>query len=216
MKPRKTFVDAATRWLGYNEGDGSHKIIIDTYNTLSPLPRSYQVKYTDAWCATFVSAVAVKCGYTDIIPVECSCSQMITIAKTMGIWEERDNYTPTPGDLVLYDWQDTGTGDNVGNPDHVGIVASVVDSSFVVIEGNYSNAVKYRPMHKNSKYIRGYICPHFDVETVPATKTNADYVQTALDVIAGKYGTGANRVAKLTASGYDASKVQRIVNAVLS
>lgn len=215
MRLRKTFVDTASRWLGYNEQDGSHKIIIDTYNTLSPLPRSYRVKYTDAWCATFVSAVAVKCGYTDIIPVECSCSKMIAIAKTMGIWEERDDYTPEQGDIILYDWQDTGTGDNVGNPDHVGIVASVGDSSFVVIEGNYSNSVKYRTMNKNGKYIRGYICPNFDVETT-STKTNADYVNTALDVIAGKYGTGSNRVAKLTASGYDASKVQRIVNAVLS
>lgn len=216
MKLRKTFVDTATKWLGYKEGDGSHKVIVDTYNTLSPLPRSYRVKYTDPWCATFVSAVAVKCGYTDIIPVECSCSKMISIAKTMGIWEERDNYTPSIGDIVLYDWDDSGVLDNVGNPDHVGIVASVSTNNFVVIEGNYNNAVKYRTVQKDGKYVRGYICPHFDSDTHTANKTNADYVQTALDVIAGKYGTGANRVAKLTASGYDARKVQRIVNAVLS
>ena len=64
----------AVAWLGKNEKDGSHKDMIDIYNAHRPLARGYKVKYTDAWCATFVSAVAVKLGYTGIIPTECSCS----------------------------------------------------------------------------------------------------------------------------------------------
>ena len=67
---RTAVVNQAKAWLGYNEADGSHRAIIDLYNTQNPRPRGYKVTYTDAWCATFVSAVAVKLGYTRIIPTE--------------------------------------------------------------------------------------------------------------------------------------------------
>ena len=60
----------AREWIGRNEADGTHKGIIDVYNGHTPLARGYRVKYTDAWCATFVSAVAIKCGLTEIIPTE--------------------------------------------------------------------------------------------------------------------------------------------------
>lgn len=57
---RSKVVEIAKGWLGCKESDGSHKKIIDTYNACKPLPRSYAVKYTDAWCATFASAVGIK------------------------------------------------------------------------------------------------------------------------------------------------------------
>ena len=37
----------------------------------------------------------------------------------------------------------------------------------------------------------------------------------ALDVMAGAYGNGAERVQKLTAAGYDAAAVQSIVNVLV-
>ena len=43
-----------------------------------------------------MSAVAVKLGYTDIIPTECGCPQMIQKLKNMGAWDERDNRVPSP------------------------------------------------------------------------------------------------------------------------
>ena len=105
---RSKVVEIAKGWLGCKESDGSHKKIIDTYNACKPLPRSYAVKYTDAWCATFASAVGIKAGLTDIIPRECSCNQFIQLAKNMGIWVENDAYTPSAGDMILYDWDDNG------------------------------------------------------------------------------------------------------------
>lgn len=57
---RSKVVEIARGWLGCKESDGSHKKIIDTYNACKPLPRSYAVKYTDAWCATFASAVGLS------------------------------------------------------------------------------------------------------------------------------------------------------------
>ena len=161
---RKQIVALAQSWVGLKESDGSHNKIIDIYNTMNPLPRGYKLKPTDAWCAGTTSALAIKCKATDIIPVECSCSKLIELAKKMGIWVEADNYVPKPADFVLYDWGDNAKGDNTGAPDHIGIVEEISGDAIIVIEGNYSNAVKRRIIEVNGKYIRGYIVPKYDVE----------------------------------------------------
>lgn len=159
-------VEQAKAWLGLKESDGSHKSIIDLYNKHKPLARGYAVKYTDAWCATFVSAVAIKLGYTDIIPTECSCTKMIELLKKVGAWVENDAYVPKAGDIMFYDWDDSGKGDNTGSSDHIGIVEKVVGDTITVIEGNYSNSVKRRTVKVNGKTIRGYGVPKYDAETV--------------------------------------------------
>ncbi len=218
MKTRNAVVVLAQSWVGKNEADGSHKAIIDIYNTHLPHPRGYKLQYSDAWCAGTVSALAIKLGYTDIIPVECSCSQMIALAKQMGIWVENDAYIPSPADFILYDWQDSGAGDNTGNPDHIGTVESVSGNTITVIEGNYSNAVKRRTLQVNGKYIRGYITPKYDAagaESKPAAGKKS-VAKIAKEVIAGKWGNGENRKARITAAGYDYNTVQKEVNAQLS
>ena len=166
MKTARKLVEFANTWKGKKESNGTHKEIIDVYNTFKPRPRGYKVTYTDAWCATFVSAVAVKLGYTDIIPPECSCSKMIEQFKKLGVFIENENRTPNVGDIVFYDWQDDGKGDNKGNPDHVGIVTNVSRETFIVLEGNYDNAVKERVLQINGKYIRGFATPRYTSETV--------------------------------------------------
>lgn len=170
---RSEIVKQAQAWIGLNEYDGSYKKIIDTYNTISPLPVGYKLKYTDAWCAGFVSAVAQVCNATDIVPTECSCPRMITKAQGMGIWVESDAYKPEPGDIILYDWDDSGSGDNRGSSDHVGIVEKISGSTITVIEGNYSNAVKRRSLQVNGRYIRGYIVPKYkdEAQKEPIVKT---------------------------------------------
>ena len=110
MSERQNFVNTAASFIGCKEADGSHRQIIDIYNAHKPLARGYAVKYTDAWCATFVSAMAIKCGLTDIIPTECGCGQMIRLFQKLGEWQENDAYTPQPGDVIFYDWQDSGVG----------------------------------------------------------------------------------------------------------
>ena len=154
----------AKAWLGCKEADGTHKPIIDTYNAHKPLARGYQVKYTDPWCATFVSAVAIKLGYTDLIPTECSCTRMIRLLQEKGIWDERDHRLPAPGELIFYNWEAAAAGDDDTDADHVGIVESVKDGKITVIEGNYSKAVKRRQIPVNHRYIRGYGVPKYDAE----------------------------------------------------
>lgn len=161
----KEFVNMAAAFIGCRESDGTHKPIIDIYNKHKPLARGYAVKYTDAWCATFISAISIKLGYTDIIPTECGCEQMINLFKNLGVWVENENRTPNVGDIIFYDWGDSGLGDNKGYSDHVGVVETVTKTNITVIEGNYSDSVKRRTIAINSRYIRGYAVPKYDVET---------------------------------------------------
>lgn len=164
-------VKLAQSWIGLKESDKSHKKIIDIYNKHKPLPRGYKVKLTDNWCATTMSALAINLGYTDIIPIECSCGEMIELAKKMKIWVEDDAYTPKIGDFILYDWDDNGKGDNKGWPDHIGIIEKCGNKQMTIIEGNYSNAVKRRNMAVNAKGIRGFIVPKYDAEPKKVTTT---------------------------------------------
>lgn len=157
---RQKVVDTAKGYLGCKESDGSHKKIIDIYNGHTPLARGYKVKYTDAWCATFVSAMAVLLGITDIIPAECGCEQQIALFKAKGRWNEDGNIVPEIADVIFYNWDDT-TQPNDGTADHVGYVSAVSGNTITVIEGNYSNSVGERKIAIGNGYIRGYGKPNY-------------------------------------------------------
>lgn len=148
-------------FVGCREANGSHKKILDIYNGHKPLPRGVKMLTTYAWCAATASAAFIKAGLTDIGFVECSCAEMIKLYKAKGRWMETDSYTPEPGDLIMYDWDDTGKGDCTGAPEHVGMVVSVSGKTIRVIEGNKNDAVGYRNLAVNGKYIRGYCLPDF-------------------------------------------------------
>ena len=170
-------------WVGCKEGDATHKLIIDTYNSHKPLARGYKVKYTDAWCATTVSAAAIACGYTPIIPTECSCNKMISLLQQKGIWQENDAYVPKPGDIIFYDWQDSGVGDNKGTSEHVGLVECVNNNDITVIEGNKNDGVERRTVKVNGRYIRGYGVPKYDTDLSIAVP-KADKYRYGIDVSA--------------------------------
>lgn len=209
-------VEQAAAWIGKKEADGTHRAIVDLYNSHKPLARSYTVKYTDSWCATFVSAVAIKLGYFDIIPTECSCQKMIELFKKIGCWRENEDYTPKAGDIIFYDWQDDGKGDNQGWTDHVGIVEKVSGGKITVIEGNYDDSVKRRSISVNGKYIRGYGVPKYDAEVISKVETTKKTIdEIAKEVIADKWGKGDARKQKLLAKGYDPVAVQVLVNQIL-
>ena len=161
MDLRKKVAKYAEKYVGVKEGSKIHKFIIDTYNSVTPLPRSYAVKYTDSWCATFISFVSIALGLTEIIPRECSCQKMIELFKKMNSWQETDSYVPNVGDIIFYDWQDDGKGDNTAWSDHVGIVELVNGDKIYVIEGNYSNSVKRRTLKVDGQYIRGFGTPNY-------------------------------------------------------
>lgn len=150
----------ARAWLGRNEADGSHRAIIDVYNAHRPAG-GYKMTYADPWCAAFVSAVGMAAGCAAILP-EVSCDRMIALYRAAGRWIEADDYPAKPGDLIFYDWEDSGAGDNLGSSDHVGIVVSDSDHYFTVIEGNKSDAVGTRTLAHNSRFIRGFAVPDYE------------------------------------------------------
>lgn len=114
-------VKQAEAWLGKNEKDGSFKEIVDVYNTKAPV----KAGYSTPWCAEFVGAVAIKVGADNVIPLTTSCGDMISKFKKLGEWDENDARIPNTGDIIFYDWDDSGKGDNTTGHDHVGIVKSV-------------------------------------------------------------------------------------------
>lgn len=225
---RMAVVNRAEQWLGLNEADNSFMTIIDEYNKQKPLPSNYKLKSTDSWCAGFATAVFTSLGYGSIFPCECSCERMRQKAVEMGIWVEQDNFVPQIGDAIIYDWQDGldfSSIDNVGCPDHVGIVTYVnTESGYIVVtEGNYSDAVKKRTVNINGRYVRGYITPHFSIDGIYQEVDSDDFVKDidtlAHEVIAGMWGTSKTvptRQQRLEAEGYDYSTIQKRVNEILN
>lgn len=216
---RQKVVSTAKKYLGCKESDGSHKKFIDRYNSFQPLPRNHRMTYTAAWCATFVSAVAIECGLTSIMPIECSCGHMISLYKKLGRWQENDAYVPRPGDVIFYDWddgKDFANTDDKGAPEHVGIVTGVSGGVISVIEGNKNDAVQTREVKINGRYIRGFGLPDYaskaTVKIAPAPKPKAKcpYAEPKKNLKYGDKNTGVkwvqwhlNKVAgeKLTIDG---------------
>lgn len=160
----KQVLDIARSYIGCKESNGSHKKIIDLYNSHKPLARGYAVQYRDAWCDTFVSAVAIKAGAVGLIGTECGCEEHISIFKNKGIWIEDGKITPKPGDIILYNWDDN-TQPNDGYSDHIGYVEEVSGGTITVIEGNYNNAVGRRTIRVGHGNIRGYARPKYAAES---------------------------------------------------
>lgn len=204
---REKVVETAVSYLGCKESNGTHKKIIDGYNACKPIPAGYKMTYSDPWCATFVSFVGIQADLTDIIPRECSCTRMIALYQKLGRWVENDAYTPKIADVIFYDWDDNGSGDNKGSSDHVGIVASISGTTMKIIEGNIDNSVGYRTMKVNARYIRGYGIPDYaskatkeeDTPVKEEQTTDIIYVVKAGDTlskIAAKYGTTYQKLAE--------------------
>ena len=209
-------------WLGYSEYNGKHMIIINIYNNHPPLARGYRVQSTDAWCDTAVSAAAIQSSNVDIIGTECGCENHIQIFRQKGIWIEDGTIVPKRGDIILYNW-DTSVQPNNGVADHIGVVVSVSGNQIKVIEGNKGNAVAYRWINVGNGNIRGYARPKYKTSgssstpskpTTPSTGKTVEEV--AKEVIAGSWGVGDDRKARLEAAGYNYLQVQAKVNDLLN
>lgn len=153
-KTAQDVLNVMRSWLGYNEVNGKFRQIIDLYNSVKPLPRGYAVQYHDEWCDTTVSAAGIKAGCSDLIGRECGCEQHVKIFQSMGIWIENGTIVPKPGDIILYNW-DQSYQPNNGYSDHIGFVESVSNGQITCIEGNKGEAVARRVLSVGNGNIRG-------------------------------------------------------------
>lgn len=173
---RSKALNQARSWVGCKESNGSHKKIINVFNNYKP--DCGAIGYSTAWCAAFVSAVAIKTDNTAIIPVDCYCPRMLANFPK----KTRDKkYTPKGGDVVFFDWNWNKV------PDHVGMVESVSGNSVTTIEGNYSDSVKRRTFKKGYSLLLGYGLPNYSINnaisyTAPTAKKAADPVIEAASV----------------------------------
>ena len=153
-------------WIGKSRAKGTHKDIIDLYNSYTPRARGYKVTYTDDYCATTVSAAFIACNAVSLIGgTECGVERFIEdVFKKSGIWIEDGTITPKAGDIICYNWDDS-TQPNDGWADHIGIVESVnmnvTPNKFVVIEGNMNGVVGRRNVNVGWGNIRGFARPKY-------------------------------------------------------
>ena len=146
---KEEFIKKLEGYIGVTGGGDFHRGICAIYNSMPALPRNYKLSTSDPWCAGFASAMWWKYNNKLWFPYECSCSQMIRLAKENGSFYREPIIEV--GWLIFYDWQ------RDGSPDHVGFITSKNSSTFDVIEGNYGNAVKRRTVSQSSKSIYGVV-----------------------------------------------------------
>ena len=157
---RQKCVNVINSWMGAVEGGSVHASILNIYNSRKNL--DYRMGVHDAWCATTVSATWLKVGIGDYVPLSVNCGIMRDKAIGMGMWIENDAYKPKIADAVIYNWSDSGYGDNRGSADHIGMVTEVQGNTFIVTEGNMgSGVVGKRTMEVDGRYIRGFIAPNY-------------------------------------------------------
>ena len=161
-------------WIGMSRSKGTHKPIIDLYNSHKPLARGYKVSYSDAYCATTISAVFIKLNATDMVGgTECGVEEYIKLFKNKGIWNEDGTIVPEPGYIICYNWDDS-TQPNDGYADHIGMVESVdkTNRTITIIEGNLNGNVAKRTITIGWGYIRGYAIPKYKTENTIENTVN--------------------------------------------
>lgn len=194
------YANTCFAYYGVHEGSSIHHALIDEYNKIKPLPRGYKLKYTDSWCAGFLSAIAHMAGIKNF-PYECSVQQMYNKAITMGTPVSPEE--AQAGDIIFFDW-----GHN-GSLDHVGAVWEIEKNVIATIEGNKADAVGCRYVIKTSNDIAHII-------RLKCFTNNSKYHDVALRVIRGDYGNGKARETKLRKLGYNPKLVQNEVNKILN
>ena len=170
-----------------------------------------------AWCDMFVDWIFLQLCNKDATraqelqcqtgPYGAGCYWSSKYYKAQKRFYTND---PQPGDQVFF-------GRN-GEYEHTGIVESIKNGVLHTIEGNTSNQVARRTYQLTSPYILGYGRPKYDAESEVddrATSTKKSIEAVAKEVVAGKWGNGADRRIALTNAGYNYVEVQAEVKTLL-
>jgi len=141
-------------------GDGSMiEVAITQLGNVGGQPYWSWYGFSDrvAWCACFVAWVANECGFIEsgVMPLFSYCPTGADLFRERGQWQD-STYTPSPGDIIFFDWEPDG------ETDHVGIVESVVNGVVNTIEGNTSDSVARHSYDIGSVKIYGYGVPKYD------------------------------------------------------
>ena len=165
--------------------------------------RRYRMKFSDDWCAMFVSVLAHKSGLkSGQFPFEVSVFYMCQLAREWGIYSTKIEAIKE-GDLIIYDWLQNGSYD------HVGIVSERSGNWLKVLEGNNGDTVAYRLIERTRPIIKGFV--NLGTTHAPIGSTRIDAL--AKRVLAGHFGDGQDRKVLL---GDDYTTVQLRVNEIMN
>ena len=142
--------------LGYEESTKNF-IVLEDGETVKGYTR-YGAWYGDHygdWCAMFVSFCL---NYSNIpqeaIPYEASCPRWVQALQDpeVDLYRPAEEYTPVPGDIIFFDWEEDGSSD------HVGIVKETdpKKGTITTVEGNSGNAVAENEYQLDDPAILGY------------------------------------------------------------
>ncbi|MEY8292054.1 CHAP domain-containing protein [Carnobacteriaceae bacterium 52-44] len=202
---KQKVLDIAKSYIGTQQSDARHKALINQYNAVKPLPVGYPMKYTDDWCAAFVTVIGDLTHTSKYIGRECGVQRFIFIFKNKGIW--RGLQKPVAGDIVVFDWQKNGWAD------HIGFVEEVKGNKITTIEGNTSRHVARKTYSWNDWRIAGYARPKYPISEIKTSNTSIH--DLASEVIRGEWGDGEERITRLNNAGYDESAIQKEVNRLM-
>lgn len=148
--------------LGYQESVRNVILAGDALKGYTRYGQWYGDPYGD-WCAMFVSFCLHYAGVEDF-PLHAGCSAWIEALTEEGRWFTADAYTPKAGDLIFFDYQQTGDPEQEipVDADHVGIVVELIPATeeepakIRTIEGNTGNQVAYVTYEMADPAIIGY------------------------------------------------------------
>lgn len=112
--------------------------------------------YRVEWCAIFVSWCADQCGYLDagVLPKMEGVRPYVNWFIERGQWQGQD-YEPSPGDIIFFDWESDGLAD------HVGIVEKVENGLIYTVEGNSGDRCIENRYYLGSSPIYGFGLPFY-------------------------------------------------------
>jgi hypothetical protein len=150
-------VSIAESQLGYRESERNYAVWED--NSVHGYTRYgawYEMPYAD-WCGMFASFCLDYAG-VEGMPYHYGVRPWIEqlSAPELDLYRSAAEYTPIPGDLVFFDWEQDGLSD------HVGIVYEITDATETesaklrTIEGNSSNCVQICTYDLDDGRLLGY------------------------------------------------------------
>lgn len=118
------------------------------------------------WCAAFVTWCGNENGYVEsgVMQYTASCGTIDFYMANDQYHPRNGSFTPSPGDLIFFDWPSDGMD---GLADHIGIVEFVESVTVHTIEGNtggtsnVDSLVLQRTYPVDSPYILGYATPAY-------------------------------------------------------
>lgn len=162
-KTAKSVMDKAISYLGTKENPpDSNNVIFNTDYYGHPVNGSWY-----AWCVVFVWDIFRMCDASSLFydgEKTAGCCQVLEWGRNAGL--EVSKYEGKYGDLILFDWDDTGEWD----ADHIGFIERQNDDgTYTTIEGNTaigndSNGGEVMRRTRNTSCVRAILRPKYEKE----------------------------------------------------